>query len=146
MRKISGRRALIHKWDMRRTASLQGSATISGQRQKDCKGQRSERTRASVSGQGRTTALLNSKHLGLPVQDSREIKPINTAAQKGKELRASPLRIYGQLASGKGESVFFKVWSLVNPPAPGDVPTPRSIWAAQTESSGYIKKEKRTRG
>lgn len=67
---------------------------------------------------------------------------INTAAQKGKELRASPLRIYGQLASGKGESVFFKVWSLVSRPAPGDVPTPRSIWAAQTESSGYIKRKR----
>lgn len=41
---------------------------------KDCRGQRSGRTRAdSVSGQDRTTAFLNWKHLWLPVGDSHKI-------------------------------------------------------------------------
>lgn len=116
MQKISSRRALRHKWDMRRTRPPHCKARQPSQDRgrKDWQGGPEPN---SVSGQDRSTALLNSEHLGLRVHDSHEIKPINAEHGRGKSSELSPLRIYGQLASGKGELVFFKVWSLASPPS-----------------------------
>lgn len=81
------------------------------------------------------TALIDSQQLSFPTRNGKGFM------SPGKGLRSHGQMIASRVGEGR-DSVFFK--GKANHVA-GEGPIPRSIWAKQLESMGYLKKKEGTK-